>query len=335
MRTLSHARGALLAALLLVTLAAPASAQQVSFRMNPELLRMMADGDDIQPTIGVHVTDHGPLHTLANDCEMHVAGTVTGMQLGTPPAMVVEFPNWCRFRPDGQQSSNFNALSATWRNFVRDNMIDRDCQVKGFLRIFCEHCTGGGSGGSNPNHAYELHPATSIRCEGGQAFDNGTEMLRSFPGLRHISPSTAALCIAQRRLRVRFRQGQYEFAESGGGTCGNFAIVRVSRIDLQWSIELEGGTYTFATVTADGHRTDQMGLYTLAGTPIDGWLRQRINAGGVGSTPKVIHGVLTYDWEAIVDTLSDQQGNLRRPSQWENVRFPIALIAYGETTAPF
>ena len=45
--------------------------------------------------------------------------------------------------------------------------------------------------------------------------------------------------------------------------------------------------------------------------------------------------MFTYDWQAIFDTLLTQQGNLRKPSQWQRVDFPLALIAYGETTAPF
>ncbi|MBC7930408.1 MAG: hypothetical protein H7Z38_07535 [Rubrivivax sp.] len=39
--------------------------------------------------------------------------------------------------------------------------------------------------------------------------------------------------------------------------------------------------------------------------------------------------------EFIYDTLLDGQGNLTKPSQWQNVEAPMALIAYGVATAPF
>jgi hypothetical protein len=309
----------------------PVSAQ--TFTMNESFLRTMSTGNTIQPTFSVRITANGPLHTLANDCEMHVAGRVQDASLGTPPAIVVEFPNWCKFNPQGALGDSFNSLRTTWANFVTANLINKTCDVKGFLRIFCEHCQGGGSGGSNPNHAYEFHPALSMRCGTEDfAFDS---MLRTFPGLRHISPSTANNCIRGRRLQVRFKNNRYEFLESGGGSCGNFAIVTVNDFDFDWSGAIDGGHYTFATVTADGQHTGNIGLYTLTGSEIDMWLRDAIAAGGMGNTRKTIHGVFTYDWESIYLALVDDQGNLRKPTQWTEVEFPLALIAYGETTAPF
>jgi hypothetical protein len=264
---------------------------------------------------------------------MHVAATVQNASLGNPPAVVVEFPSWCKFNPDGQQGDSFEILKTKWASFATSNLINKTCDVKGFVRIFCEHCAGGGSSGSNPDHAYEFHPALSMKC-GNNDF-SFTSMLQSFPGLRHITTSSASSCIAGRTLKVRFKNNRYEFLESGGGPCGNFAIVRVSAIDFDWSFAMDGGHYTFATVTANGQQTGKIGLYTFAGTDLDTWLKATIANGGNVTTPKTIHGVFTYDWEAIFDTLVNSQGNLRKPGQWTNIPFPLALLAYGETTAPF
>jgi hypothetical protein len=143
-----------------------------SFRMDESFLRTMLQRDTIQPVFRVRMNENGPLHPLDEDCEMHIAGTVEDASLGIPPAIVVEFPNWCRFSPDGQLPTNFQTLPTTWRNLVRNNVIDRTCEVKGFLRIFCEHCVGGQSGSSNPDHAYEFHPALSMRC-GSRSFSFG------------------------------------------------------------------------------------------------------------------------------------------------------------------
>jgi hypothetical protein len=305
---------------------------QVSFTMNESFLRTMIQRETIQPTFRVRITAHGPLHALGSDCEMHVAGRVQDASPGTPSGMVVEFPNWCEFSPEGQLGQGFDQLSGAWRDLVEAQVLNRDCDVKGFLRIFTEHASSGG-GPSNPDHAYEYHPALSMTC-GTQTFAfDGT--LRAFPGLRHIQPSTAADCVSGRELRVRFLHNRYEFQEGGGGSCGNFAIVRITGLNLNWSFAIDGGHYSFADVTADGHSVGGLGIYTLAGSDADAWLAQAIQQGGMGNTTKVVHGVFTYDWEAIIDTLLDQQGNLRRPSQWQRIDFPLALIVYGETTAPF
>ena len=303
-----------------------------TFTMNESFLRTMLQRDTIQPTFRVRINAHGPLHQLASDCEMHVAGTVQDASLGNPSAIIVEFPNWCKFNPEGQEGDTFNTLKNKWGTFASSNLDNKTCDVTGFLRIFTEHAQGGG-GATNPDHAYEYHPALSMVC-GTQTF-SFTNMLAAPAGLRHISNGAASNCIAGRLLKVRFKNNRYEFQESGGGTCGNFVIVRVSAINLNWSFAINGGHYTFATVTADGQQSGGLGLYTLTGSDLDSWLAQTITQGGLGTTTKTIHGVFTYDWEAIFDTLSDDQGNLLHPSQWKNIAFPMALIAYGEASAPF
>jgi hypothetical protein len=68
---------------------------------------------------------------------------------------------------------------------------------------------------------------------------------------------------------------------------------------------------------------------------MDAVLGQVIQQGGTGNVNRVVHGVFTYDWEGIIATLRDSQGNLRRPSQYENIETPLALIVYGETATPF
>jgi hypothetical protein len=290
----------------------------------------MIERNTVQPTFRVRMTAHGPLHSLQTDCEMHVAGRVVGLSLGQPSAMVVEFPNWCKFDPQGNLGDSFNSLTNQWRDFADTNLVSKTCDVTGFLRIFTEHATGGG-GPSNPDHAYEFHPAMSMRC-GNQnfAFEN---MLRAFPGLRHISTGTASNCLQGRRLRVRFQNNRYEFQESGGGSCGNFVIVRVTAVDTANPVSVEAGHYAIATVTADGNNDARIGLYTLSPSSLDSWLRQVLNGGG--NPTKVIHGVTTYNWQSIIRALTDQNGDLRRPSNWTNIQTPMAVIAYGETEAPF
>jgi hypothetical protein len=160
-------------------------------------------------------------------------------------------------------------------------------------------------------------------------------MLRAFPGLRHISNGAAASCITGRRLQVRFLHNQYEFTEGGGGSCGNFVIVRVSAINASQSLAIPGGHYTIARVTADGQQTGDIGLYTLTGSDSDTWLSQAITHGGMGNSTMVIHGVFTYNWQSIINTLKNPDGTLRKPNQLTEIRPSLAIISYGEATAPF
>ena len=68
----------------------------------------------------------------------------------------------------------------------------------------------------------------------------------------------------------------------------------------------------------------------------DQWLAGVIQQGGVGNTRKVLHGMFTYDFQAIILALTDEQGNLVRPNLWKRVDFPLALVTFGETaTVPW
>jgi hypothetical protein len=123
-------RASAAAALLLACLvsATPSSAQNFDFTMNEGFLRRLIQENAVQTTLSVRMDDNGPLHRLGSDCEMHIAGQVQGASPGRPEAIVVEFPNWCKFSPDGQQGLSFSVLSTRWDNLVRDN-VDRKSVV--------------------------------------------------------------------------------------------------------------------------------------------------------------------------------------------------------------
>jgi len=138
-------------------------------------------------------------------------------------------------------------------------------------------------------------------------------MLRTSEGLRHISNGAASSCLSGRQLQVKFAHNRYEFFESGGGTCGNFVIVRVSSVNAAQSLTIDGGHYAVVNATANGQTTSSVGLYTLSGLPLDSRLANAISHGGIGSSTKVIHGVFTYNWQSIINALKKPDGTLRRP----------------------
>lgn len=96
-----------------------------SFTMNEGFLRGMIQQNTIQPTLRIRMVAHGPLHSLETDCEMHVAGTVQNVAIGNPPAIVVEFPNWCKFNPQGNLGDNFATLKQKWNTFATSNVDNK------------------------------------------------------------------------------------------------------------------------------------------------------------------------------------------------------------------
>jgi hypothetical protein len=128
------------------------------------------------------------VHTLANDCEMHLAGKPIDRHLGTPPSIVVEPPNLCEFDHDSGK---------TWPKVFDELVMNRDCVVTGFPRIFTEHASDGDEG-ANPNHVFEIHPATRIKCgDNVVSFDT---YLTYFPGMRAIKPASANNCVRTRTV---------------------------------------------------------------------------------------------------------------------------------------
>jgi hypothetical protein len=42
------------------------------------------------------------------------------------------------------------------------------------------------------------------------------------------------------------------------------------------------------------------------------------------------HGMLTYDYFSVLKTVRDKDGNWLDPMDWTEVRFPLALVVFGE-----
>jgi hypothetical protein len=146
--------------------------------------------EGILSTFTVHVDARTKkVHTLASDCEIHMAATPADT-LATPPGLVVEPPNLCKFRPEGTTAtSEKNLREVVWPNLFDDRVIGKNCQVTGFPRIFTEHAQGAGDA-ANPNHVLEIHPATAISCGGSDLAFTG--FLKAIKGMHAIKPGTAA-----------------------------------------------------------------------------------------------------------------------------------------------
>jgi hypothetical protein len=277
---------------------------------------------------------------VGQDCEVHLAGTLLGKNFGDPDHVVSEPPNECKYLP-GASTPSTTSTAAAWRTKLDKEVVGKDCTITGFPRIFTEHASGGEAGTSNPNHVLELHPALQIACD-EQAPLDFFKALTAPEGLRHIKAASAASCLADRKLSVRFADGQYEFKQSGGQGCGNFAIVEIGSLNPAWIRATGGGHSAIARVSADGTTRDSLKLYTLDGTAADTWLAGLMPVPGVLkpkiSTKRVlVHGVLTYDYFAMIRELHDAGASTwKKPAAWTEIPFPLALIVYGQTkTVPW
>jgi len=312
---------------------------EYDFAITPAFLQQLETGRTILPTFRVHVDARSKVKTLAEDCEVHLAGKLLDQTFGDPPDVISEPLNDCKFLPNATSPSP-GKTNATWTTLIDQHIIGKDCSVTGYPRIFTEHVTTGEAGTSNPNHVFELHPALKIACDGETPLDF-VNALTAPAGLRHITPESAETCLTTRTLSVRFKDGQYEFLQHAGTGCGNFAIMEVGALNPAWIRATTGGHSAIARVSADGTTRVSLKIYTLAGTVIDTWLAGLMSPAGQPSTippdRSLIHGVITYDYFAMIRVLHPVGASAwLQPTDWTDVPFPLAFVVYGQTdTVPW
>lgn len=297
---------------------AAAQAPPPDFVLTESYLRSLADhGGAIfeMPVLLEHHT--AKVHPLASDCEMHLAGTPTGVTLADPPSVVVEPPNLCENNPSTDPS---------WGAVFDNHVIGQNCTASGYPRIFTEHAAGGSDAGANPNHVLEIHPALKIAC-GASAIDF-TSYLKYYEGMRAIKPASADNCVRNTNVSMRYDPAgqRYEFQQDKGQGCGNFAIAEVSFLNNVQAVN--GGHSVIARVSLDGQSQATLKLYTLAGTQGDDWLKSA-KAGAVGPNRVYVHGMLTYDHFAFVKTMRAKNGTWINPTTWTKVNYPFALVVFG------
>ena len=129
--------------------------------------------------------------------------------------------------------------------------------------------------------------------------------------------------------------GRYEFREEGGGTCGNFMIVEATAINPEWIKVLPngGGRSALARVRVNNEGPFTLKIYAYPDSPADVIL-QAIEAGGELPDHLHIHGMTTYDFFSILKAVQgpapDFQWLSTSLAQWKEVKFPLALVAFGD-----
>lgn len=256
--------------------------------------------------------------------ELHIAGTpVDAVDGAAPPSVVVEPPNLCQNDPPG---------GGSWTTVVTNDLLGKTCLVRGFPRIYDEHLVGEETA-TNPHHMLEIHPALTIDCQGGGSLD-ASSFIAYHDGMSEIQPSSAAACFDTRLwVRRNAAEHRYEFRAQRSRRCGNFASFEFSIFD-DWIRELgNGGHSALVRVRPEGLPFQTLKIYTYPGTAAD----DLIHGFEQSEEPQdgaILHGMMTRDYFAIVKTARTRDGTFLPLSDWTEVPFPLALVAFGQKPDP-
>ena len=328
----------------------PALPSDVTFNLRRSFPEELMDGGPNGHSMGARwnvklkMGEHSAVHDIAADCELHVAAKRSDNRLlANPSGIVVEPPNVCKLRiPQMAQSGK---IKDTWASYFDTKVKDKTCEVTGFPRIYSEHSSGGSSTGSNPDHVVEVHPQIGMHCDGEDAADF-LPLLRVFPKMRRITDNSAEACLDKRQLFVRAREKSgaviYEFLEQGakgfGGSCGNFVVVEAD-ISKEYLRELSNGGDHVALARAwvNGHGPWPLKIYTYKGTPEDAAIAALMADPDEGASIELqLHGLLTYDYFTIVQTLQKKEGGqfvwlpVSELEEYKEIRNPLALVVFGK-----
>jgi hypothetical protein len=333
------------AALVAVSLPAQDVPSDVTFNLRQsfleELLRAGPDSHSVGARwkVTLRITEHSAVHGIANDCEIHFGAKIPNNRIiASPRGIVVEPPNVCKNRVP--QISQTGTIGSAWTTYYDAHVINETCEVTGFPRVFSEHSTGGGGGGSNPDHVVEIHPATSMTCDGETV--NYLPLIKIHAGMRRISDASTIACLADRKLSVRRKQTgstpTYEFleegAKGGGGRCGNFVVVD-AHMGKEYIRELtNGGDHVaLARVWVGEDGPYPLKLYTYKGTVVDSAIAALMaNPDEYAELNVALHGLLTYDYFSIVQAVQDSSFNWLPASElkvYRDVPRPLALVVFG------
>jgi len=356
LRLISHPLHTLLVAPMFALLfspllgADPALPSDVTFNLRRSFLEELMDGGPNGHSMGARwnvklkMGEHSAVHDIADDCELHVAARMPNNRiLANPSGIVVEPPNVCKLRVP--QIAQSGSIKTAWGSYFDTKVQDKTCEVTGFPRIYSEHSSGGSATGSNPDHVVEVHPQIGMHCDGEDAADF-LPLLKIFPNMRRITDLSAEACLDKRQLFVRAREKSgaviYEFLEQGakgsGGSCGNFVVVEAD-ISKEYLRELSNGGDHVALARAwvGDHGPWPLKVYTYKGTPEDDSIAAlKDNPDETASIELQLHGLLTYDYFTIVQTLQKKEGGqfvwlpVSELEDYKEVPSPLALVVFGK-----
>src|SRR5439155_9795672 len=100
----------------------------------------------------------------------------------------------------------------------------------------------------------------------------------------------------------------------------------------EWIQATGGGHTAIGRVTVNGEDQLTLKMYAIAGTAADDWFA-RVKQGVHNlDDPRLVHGILSYDYFSILRAIGQDGAGLAKPNDWKEVRFPAAFVIFGPTT---
>src|SRR6266404_2786531 len=207
---------------------------------------------------GVRVVGRSNVHAMDADCEIHFGAHASSFQ-GEPDGLVLEPMNAC-IQPFQGQSEQKNL---DWTKFG-DQIKGVSITAAGVPRIWPEHLVGGGD--SNPDHAVELHPLTSV-VSGGQTFNFAENV---FAGEFHggVKEPTAIDILRQTTVSVT-KNGDFAEISFKAGTIGNFTVLDIVIDPNKISSDGAGSFRIDGAVMLDDSTSFPVRIVTVRGSPVN------------------------------------------------------------------
>lgn len=257
----------------------------------------------------VHVEGHSAVHTIDNDCEMHLGAHTSTFQ-GNPDGLVMEPMNACVQPFPGHDQQN----NADWTKFG-DGLVNSTVTATGVPRIWPEHLNGGTT--SNPDHAVELHPLISIAA-GGASTDFTDDI---FEGAYRggVGEPTAFSILDLVSVDVT-RSGSSVNVSFNGGEIGNFTVLQVN-IDRASIVGDGAGSFRMTGDVVTDDTTVPVRLVSIKGTALNDAIGKLRAASGRTSIEALV--LFSLSPNALLDAANKSSGNA------QSVDRPIQLILYG------
>ena len=265
---------------------------------------------------GVHIEGHSKVHALDSDCELHFGAHSFNFQ-GNPNGIVLEPMNVCVQAFPGKEEPD----KADWINFANE-INNTVVTVTGVPRIWPEHLVGGNEP-SNPNHAVEIHPLTTV-VAAGQTFDFGPNIFAGeYEG--GVGEETADKIVQNTTVTVT-RSGDSAAISFQAGQIGNFTLLDIV-IDRDSIMgDGSGSCRMNGEIVVDDATSVPVHLVTAKGSPINTEI-QKLKGKHEKQVTMTALVLFSLSPKALLEAAEKSHGDS------VEVEVPLQLILYGPPEA--
>ena len=262
----------------------------------------------------VTVEGNSKVHQQDNDCEIHFGAHAPSFK-GNPDGIVLEPMNACSAPFPGKPEQK-NSDWIDFANKIRDTTVS----VTGVPRIWPEHLTGSHDE-SNPNHALELHPLTSV-VSNNQTLDFAANVFageyRGGVGL------PTAQNIVKKVFVTVTRNGNNADIAFFGGQIGNFTVLEINVDRASIAPDPAGSFRMNGEVVLEDGSTVPVRMVTIKDSPYNNTIGE-IRSNGSGDIVALGEVLVLFSLspEFLLSAATQSNG------QPVMIEHPIQLILFG------